>query len=313
MFKKNPQFGVVIGRFHTDELTPGHISLLDHVNRKHKHMVVLVGYNDVRETPHNPLPYVLRIEMIQEMYPHAIVRPQPDSKINPDHWSQTVDTLLADICGDDEAILYGSRKSFIPLYSGGYQTEEIESAPGPSATEVRAIIGANIGGGKEYRRGYIAAILNQFAVTDPVVDVAIVSRDYKQVLLGRRGPGGALRFPGGFVDRADYSHEAAAIRERTEEVLKIVTSEPAYVASMEVESSRYGDSGYGMKTILFCVVYESGDAEAGDDLDSVEWVDLSADLADHIDPSHVPLLHTLLQYREKQKVWRLNAATPAAS
>lgn len=296
---KQMSFGVVIGRFQVHALHVGHRHLLDYASARHEQLVILVGYNDVRSMPRNELPVGIRIGMIQHTYPDALVLPLPDSKISNEHWSRTVDTTIVSIAGDQRATLYGSRDSFIPKYSGRFNTAEVPALPDVSGTVLRNGISETSVVTAEQRWGWMAAIRSQRAVIDSVVDTAVVSDDWRQVLMGRRGPGGPLGFFGGFLDHSDTSDEAAALREQTEEVTGITTGELMYVGSRVVDDPRYQGSSYQMMTRFFVTEYVDGEPVGADDMPLVEWVDLQPETKTLVKESHHPLFDLLLEYRSR--------------
>lgn len=298
------RWGVAIGRFQLHELHEGHIALLDHVSRQHQQMLVLIGETDIRFTPKDPYPFFIRKLVLQDRYPRAEIRCIKDSKIGPEHWSSTVDACIAEVSAKGKAVLYGSRDCFISKYSGMHQTKCIDEVPHVSATKIRgSLIDSLIetfAHTLAFRVGWLAAIMKQYKVTDPTVDVVIHTSDWSRILMGRRGAGSSLRFFGGFVDPADQSYEDAAKRERSEEALDVVVTEPAYIGSLRINDPRYMRSTYGIMTAFYGMEYKGGIASAGDDMGLVEWCDLEASLIERVSPTHHGLFKLLLAHKEKQ-------------
>tara|TARA_B100000508_G_scaffold31981_2_gene24612 strand:- start:3277 stop:4185 length:909 start_codon:yes stop_codon:yes gene_type:complete len=296
---KEKTLGVVIGRFQIHELHEGHVALLDLVEQKHEQMLILVGHNSIRFNTADPFPFHIRKQMLESRYPRATVLPLPDSPISNEHWSETVDAKVSSVSYNGGSVLYGSRDSFIPKYHGKFSTEEVPELPNRSATQVREEAAGNHIDDSMFRLGWLAAINAQHAVTDPTVDVVIHTPDWSKILMGRRGPGSALRFFGGFVDPEDESLEAAVSRERAEEALGIEVREPEYVGSCRIKDPRYAKSCYGIMTTLFAMEYLEGNVSAGDDMGVAEWVKLTPDLRNQIAEEHRPLFDLLFVYKKQ--------------
>lgn len=290
--------GVVIGRFQVPELHVGHRHLIDYVSARHDRVLILIGYNDVRYMPRNELSISIRIVMVQQAYSHATVLPLSDSKISNEHWSNVVDAIITSVT-TGEAMLYGSRDSFIPKYSGRYPTHEVPEVSDISGTNIReALTPASIQT-SEQRHGWMTAIRSQYLITDSVVDVAVMSPDWRRVLMGRRGPGAPLGFFGGFLDRTDLSDEAGAKREQTEEVTGITTGPLEYVGSFPVDDPRYRGSGYRMMSRFFVTEYIDGDPAGDDDMPVVEWAALDQQTRTLVKSPHLPLYDMLLEHRSQ--------------
>ncbi len=298
--KKLDSLGVVIGRFQIHELHEGHVALLDHVVERHKQLLILIGHNNIRFNTADPFPFHIRKQMLETRYPRAIILPLLDSPVSNEHWSSVVDEKVESASNNGEAILYGSRDSFIPKYHGRFPTELVSEFPNRSGTEVRQDAASQHIDDPLFRLGWLAAIHAQYVVTDPTVDVAIHTPDFKRVLMGRRGENSPLRFIGGFVDKTDQSYEEAAIRERLEEAVGAQVGEPVYVGSQRINDKRYGRSEYGIITTFFAMEYQGGDATAGDDMGLVVWCDLDESIVDQIIPEHRPLFTLLLKYKARK-------------
>lgn len=288
--------GVVIGRFQVPALHAGHQHTIDTAATNHDRLVILIGYNDVRCMPRNEMPVGMRVAMVQEAYPEALVLPLPDSKIGNEDWSQQVDQVLDGIRADGEVMLYGSRDSFARHYHGRFPVTDVPSVPGLSGTSLRAGLTAKHITTEAERRGWIAAIRSQYPVTDSVVDVAVVSPDWKRVLLGSRGQSAGLRFFGGFLDATDASDAVAAKREQTEEVIGIKVSDPQFIDSIRINDPRYRNNGkgWGVMTRFHVSVYESGEPTGNDDIALVTWVDLTPQTKRQLVASHHELFDLLL-------------------
>lgn len=299
--------GVVIMRGQIPELHAGHRALIDYAIAANDQVLVLVGYNDVRCMPGNPLTVSQRIHMIQEAYPGQIsVLPLPDSKesdpvIGNRNWSLAVDAVIRGYVTNDQVTLYGGRNSFIPAYSGVYSTEEVPEVLGVSATDVRTRLSANSILTKEQREGWIACIYNQYPVMDNVCDTALVSKDWKQVWLGRRTEDGIPGFLGGFQDAGDVSDEQTAVRENSEEVTGVVRGDAIYIGSVLVDSPRYRPSKgkCQMRSRLFAFECLSGTPQGADDMPFGDWYPLTAETRDVIKVIHRDMYDQLLEYKRR--------------
>ena len=300
MTKKAQCLGVAIGRFQIPELHEGHLTLLDRIAERHDQMLILVGHNTIRFNTDDPYPFHIRKQMLEGRYPRATILPLMDSPTSNEHWSATVDQKVRSVSYNGKAVLYGSRDSFIPKYSGVYPTQELPELKQVSATQVRAQHGDQTYDDPMFRKGWLAAIQSQYPVTDPTVDMAIHTADFSQVLLGRRGVGAPLRFFGGFVDPEDESFELAAGREQIEEAMGIKVTAPQYIASKRIRDPRYGKSKYGVMTTFFAMEFQGGVPEAGDDMGLTEWCDLDERLLTLVAPEHVVLVELLLKYKQEQ-------------
>lgn len=313
---KKPEVGVMIGRFQTPYLHEGHIGVLEKVSEMHSNLVVFLGIPRIQNTKRNPLDFATRRKLIQDKCPEAIVMALPDHRSD-EKWSENVDNTLATIFPEKEAILYGSRDSFIPHYHGKHKTQLLDAIDSHNATDIRANAASEVLDSDEFRAGVIYGISKQRPVTYPTVDIVVANYD-GQILLARKPAEDKFRFVGGFVDRTDDSYEMAARRELYEET-KLSGLKGTYVASQQIKDWRYEREDSGIMTSLF-LFYEwdqMGRPEASDDIAEVKWFDLSElfeheqepslgdghvppikytwKLEDKIVPEHIVLMQTFLQ------------------
>jgi bifunctional NMN adenylyltransferase/nudix hydrolase len=265
------EVGVIIGRFQTNRLHEGHINLISHVLSNHKKTIILLGVSRVQNTKKNPLDFASRKAMIQKLFPSVMILPIMDQRYN-EKWSQDVDNAISLPFGEKRAIIYGSRDSFIPFYSGKNHVIELESSQDHNATNIRAEVAKETLDSSEFRAGVIYSTFNQRPVTYPTVDV-VVHDGKGNILLAKKPNEQYWRFVGGFVDRTDASYEAAAFRELAEETGgNLNVTNARYIASMMVDDWRYRKEESGIMTTLFLMDKSWGSAKASDDIAEVSWV-----------------------------------------
>jgi bifunctional NMN adenylyltransferase/nudix hydrolase len=269
--KENIEIGVIIGRFQTNTLHEGHLNLISHVLSNHKKTIILLGVSRIQNTKKNPLDFASRKAMIQKLYPSVVILPIMDQRSN-EKWSQDVDNAISLPFGEKKAIIYGSRDSFIPFYSGKNHVIELESSQDHNATNIRAEVAKEVLDSSEFRAGVIYSTFNQRPVTYPTVDV-VVHDGKGNILLAKKPHEQYWRFVGGFVDRTDKSYEEAAYRELSEETGgNLNVTNARYIASIKVEDWRYKKEESGIMTTLFLMDKLWGSAKASDDIAEVSWI-----------------------------------------
>lgn len=304
--------GVIVGRFQTDELTQGHMDLIDSVIDRHKKTIIFIGLSSVQATKNNPLDYRARFNMINEKYPKLDVYYIKDHPSNKE-WSKQLDDMIGNsIPPESKVTLYGSRDSFISSYEGRYKCEELIQREFVSATKIREDISYSVGNSSDFRKGAIWATQNQYDSCFPTVDVAIVKKNEFGIITdilfaGKRIDGGKKRFIGGFVQpqsNPDYSSgsylEQQAKREVSEET-HLEVSDFKYLGSFVIDDWRYRSEKNKIVTTLFMASYIYGKPEADDDIDHLEWVDVN-----NLDDVDVVEYHQFLLERVKGEVKQIN-------
>ena len=283
--------GVLVGRFQVHELHEAHRDLIDTVIAKHDRVIIFIGLSPLRNTVNNPLDFNTRKRMIQETYPDVEVYYVKDNPSD-EAWSRGLDREIQQFLKPYQtAVLYGSRDSFIPYYSGIFPTQELESTKYISGTEVRKRIANKYTNSAAFRAGAISASLDRYPTCFPCVDIAILDRSRGMVLLGKKDGEAHLRFIGGFADPKSPDYETDARREVMEEA-GIEVGGLVYIGSTIINDWRYRKETDKIKTMLFVGTYIHGRPQAADDIAHVEWVSLSDLLEGKIKimPEHEPLV-----------------------
>jgi len=294
---KNPlTLGVVIGRFQVPDLHEGHRHLIDTAFRRSDAVLILIGSRKGFPTDRNPLPYRVREAMLRDAYPDAVILELPDHPSN-GSWSETVDRIVAETAPGAEAMLYGSRDSFVGSYSGTHPIIVIPELGHHSGTGLRDEAGKTIRTSTDFRAGLIHAQYVREPISYQTVDIAVVRHGDQAVLLGKKSVSKGLWLIGGFVDPKDRSLEQAALRELSEEAGKLNTHELHYLGSYRMNDFRYRGESDLIMTALFAAYHLSGNPCARDDIEAVEWVPFRK-LADRVDPEHRILAERVVQFIE---------------
>ena len=301
--------GVIVGRFQVADLHEGHRALFDHVLAKHRHVLVVTGNTATKGSQRNPLDFGTRFLLLTSAFDLKVARGELLVKSLNDQqsdavWSENLDALIEECSSwwrpvPSRVVLYGSRDSFIPHYSGKHETSLFEAFGACSGTEARKEIARAPLSSIDFRKGVIYATQNRFPISYQAVDIAIVRQpanatEETHVLLGRKPGEMSWRFPGGFVDPTDMSLEHAAAREAKEETgVDVKPHTLKYIASMRVNDWRYRSETDKIMTSFYRADSFSGLAFAGDDLEEVRWFPLSQ-LITRISEVHLGLVYQLI-------------------
>lgn len=295
---------VVIARFQTPFLHPGHRLLLDGIAARHHRTVVVLGVSPVKGGKRNPYDFYTRERMLKAAYPNLFVLPLPDHPSDA-AWSNSLDALLAQTFPGESFLLYGGRNSFIAAYSGKLPVEELPEQSGHSATAIRTALSDKVLSSEDFRLGINYACQNRYAKVYPTVDVALFKEERSYLLLGRKLGRPEWRLPGGFADAGDADFESAARRELCEECGGVETTAMHYIGSAKIDDWRYRSEEDKIITMLFAADLVYGHPEAGDDLERVQWfaVDGLERMMDEgrIAKEHHALMLLLLQKAAAQK------------
>lgn len=295
---------VFIARFQTPYLHEGHIHILNEIVFRHNKLVIILGVAPVKGSKRNPFDFYTRERMIKQAFPGVIVLPLKDSASD-EVWSEQLDRLLNDTFPQERFILYGSRDSFIPFYHGSLSTRELPEAGPYSATTIREEHSDKVLDSEDFRMGINYAYNNMYAKVYPTVDIALFKEAGSKLLLGRKGKASGWRLPGGFVDPADSSFETAAKRELLEECGDLEVSDIQYVISRKIDDWRYRKEEGKIISSLFTASLVYGNPTAKDDLEKVEWFNVSElqkmMKEENIVAEHHDLIKSLLKHLEKIK------------
>lgn len=290
---------VLVARFQLHMLHQAHTELIDTALRNHSRVIIVLGLSQVKGSINDPLDFQTRKQMILEAYPSTdypnlsicYIADNPSDK----KWSKNLDAIISAQCGpNDEVVLYGSRDSFISYYSGNYNTVELKATISISATEIRKQVANAPVSAPDFRAGVIWGAYQRYPTVYSTVDIALIDRPNNKILLGRKSTDQFLRFPGGFADPlVDKSFEDSAKRELREETGINVTGVHC-IGTTIVNDWRYRDNpNEKIFTHLYVGFYSMGPIVAGDDLASVQWVDLKNLNENLFVPEHVELFKML--------------------
>lgn len=290
--------GVIIARFQSPYLHAGHQALIDNVQRRHKKIVMVLGVSPVLGSKRNPLDFHTREQMIKYDYPEVVVLPLSDHPLDT-VWSANLDQLLINTFPGNTFTLYGSRGSFISLYSGQLTVTPLPENSTHSATLIRQQISEQVLNSVEFRTGVIYAYSNMYDKVYPTVDIALFQHNKTKLLLGKKNIDNKWRLIGGFADPGDESFEEAAARELREECGTVETSAMLYEKSFRVNDWRYQHENDKIITTLFSADFVSGSPQGSDDIAEVKWFSL-AELenlmhARHTVPEHEPQFTYILK------------------
>jgi bifunctional NMN adenylyltransferase/nudix hydrolase len=303
--KKVRKIGAAPMRLQTPELHDGHIKLIETMIAENDMVIILLGVPPIKLSKRNPLDFRTRKMMVLGEFPSVVVLPLNDVPASDKAWSENLDTLINDVTYDGtnseiDVTLYGSRDSFIPYYSGGFNIKEIaEVEGGLSGTYLREQACKSPVDSKSFRKGVIYATNDRFNISYQTVDAFIVSDD-GYVLMGKKPHRDKYCMIGGFVEPNNDTFESAVIREVQEETGLIITTTPRYLFSARVNDARYLREDDKIMTAVFLVTY-NGDksiAKGDDDIEEVRWIKLKDIRHNMFVDAHQELVEKILQ-----KLW----------
>ena len=288
--------GVIVARFQVDDLTEGHVDLIQQVVDSHYKTIIILGLSPVKCTKYNPLDFEARKQLLLAKYPDITVLYLKDT-YDDVIWSNCLDRMIKDIIGpNDKPYLYGSRDSFIKYYSGKYECIELEQNVFVSGTDVRKAISKQVKASSDFRTGVIWAVGNQYPKCISTVDICLYKKDNQgnvKILLGKRDTEPKYRFIGGFVPPGE-TYEQTAIRETKEET-DLDIEDPKYLKSFVIDDWRYRKEADKITTSLF-LAKASSNPKPGDDIDELRWFVLDEVIVYNIVDEHKELIQCVLDY-----------------
>ena len=295
MREKLPEVGVIIGRFQVHNLHHEHLKLIETVIDLHDKVIILLGTTTAINTKKNPLDFITRKMMIDREFSNITVLPLPDCKSN-QVWSKNIDTKISEVFPGLDAVLYGSRDSFIPYYKGKHKTTELQPESYISATDIRESISKKTLQSSDFRAGIIYSVYSQYPIMFSTVDVIIVSGT--QILLGRKKDETLWRFIGGFVDPTDKSDIAACKREASEET-GLELADFRFICSKSISDWRYrGIKDRGIMTHFYEAKYIFGSPQPMDDIEELKWFEFEPKIASILVEDHVELFSEYIKWKK---------------
>jgi bifunctional NMN adenylyltransferase/nudix hydrolase len=289
--------GVIVARFQLHKLHEGQKEMINFVLNHHKKIILFLGIARAEGSKSNPLDFATRKAMVQADYPNLVILPVQDQK-HDTVWSEILDQQISMPFGEKKALLYGSRDSFLPHYTGRHATTELTSAIDMSATQIRLEVSKEILQSEDFRAGIIHQSHAQRAKMYPTVDICAYN-DKGQILLAKKPHEFKWRFIGGFVDPSDDNLEMSARREFGEETSGSHITNLKYIMSRRVNDWRYKNEDSKIMTTLFLGRFAFGNAKPSDDIAELRWEDISyftqlSKIKDEVVKGHQGLLSNLV-------------------
>jgi bifunctional NMN adenylyltransferase/nudix hydrolase len=300
------EVGIIVGRFQVPELHEVHKEIIQRVVDNHPRVLLFIGLapDSCRCTYNNPLDYEARRAMIKHAFPSVeihYVKDQPTDS----NWSKDLDTQIHNFTGvGQKVVLYGGRDSFIPHYCGKYPVIELTASKIVSGKEIRKNVGIKSKNTAEFREGVVWAVENQWPAALPTVDIAIIDRKGRRVLLAKKPGETELRFVGGFASVGSLCYEDDAKREAQEET-GLEVDNIIYLKSFKVDDWRYRSERNKIKTMFFVADYIFGAPVAADDIAEVHWVSFDNLRAAVVRPGHKPLRDCLVEYLTRNNLFSI--------
>lgn len=247
---KDYEVGTIIGRFQTNKLHQGHRDLINFALDNHKKVIILLGMSKMPDTNKNPLDFASRKLMIQKEFPSVMILPISDTKTN-EKWSEEVDKIVAVPYGEKKTVIYGSRDSFIPFYSGVNEVIELEPSETYNATNIRKEIARETLDSEDFRAGIIYSTFNHKPEVKPYV-FSLVQNFKGEILLGKYKDEKYYHLIGDFTKTEDDNLETTSKRNLNEVTnSNINVTNVRYLTSCKFTDWRHrGESSSIMATIL---------------------------------------------------------------
>lgn len=292
---KKSTIGVIIGRFQLHELHEAHRAMIEYVIQRHEKVLLFLGITDAIGTRKDPLDFLTRKLMIESIYGSDLVIMPLKDQISNELWSEKLDEKIREVFPLGSVLLYGSRDSFIPFYSGKFECIELEPEKYVNATDIRKMCSERVISSPDFRAGVIYGIYNMYPTMYSTIDAAIINYETNEVLLGQKIGETKWRFVGGFVDVADESEEHAVRREVMEET-GLEVGDIKFICSQKINDWRYkGMKDKGVMTHFYACKYIFGGPQPSDDICALKWFQLNSVFVDQIIDGHKSLFLKLLE------------------
>jgi bifunctional NMN adenylyltransferase/nudix hydrolase len=294
------EFGVIVGRFQVPTLHEAHLEIIDEVRAQHERVIIFLGVARTINTVRNPLDVWTRTQMIQAKFPDVIISHIPDFKEDIS-WVKELDNRIREIAPRGDVMLYGGRDSFIPHYenNGQFQCSYLKTKESLSGTENRRVASRQPLDSPDFRAGMIYAAHSRYPASVQCVDVAILSEDNTEILLGRRDVETQWRLIGGHVEPKHATFEAAC-REEAQEEAGVSITDPVYVGSFRSTDWRYQKEIDKIMTALFRCRIMFGPPRAGDDIDHIKWYKLKDITEEMVVADHWTMIQVLKEKESKR-------------
>ena len=273
--------GVIVGRFQTPDITPGHEFLFEEVYKRHDNIVVFIGCKPPNYQPDekNPLDFFSRKAMIQGSKPNVSVLSITDNREDIE-WSLELDKRIDEVRGTFDVILYGSRDSFISHYKGRFETYELESNIIYSATSVREKIIQSAKESEDFRAGVIYGLSNKLVCGLHHSYGLIVQKDKKgyKVLLGKkRGEKEYTLFGGIYNPETDKSYSDTVKRNIREQLGKnFEIGSTKFLFDSQLNHWAYSSSNEKIHGNFFICEVAWGYPTPNSEFELVEWVPIES-------------------------------------
>lgn len=300
--------GVIVARFQTSRLTPGHVHLLNTALLQNDEVLLFLGCAAQKNSESDPIDFVWRQSMVQSdprlfiAGRKLIIMPvydKGDDKV----WSEQVHSLIdLNRTHDSHVRLYGSRdSSFLNGFRSEYEKVELLPFAEFSATELRGQIAKQYPSGREgddkIREGLIIASHQRYAAVFSAVDNAILERreGVLGVWMGRKPAQERFRFIGGFTEPTSANDEEDVIREGEEET-GLITAAPHYIGNLTVDDWRYRRGKDKIRTRLFATIVVGGKPVAADDIAELKFVPIEMMPNLEVVCEHKPIMNMFLEW-----------------
>ncbi|MDP3956929.1 MAG: adenylyltransferase/cytidyltransferase family protein [bacterium] len=127
--------GVIVGRFQVPELHAGHRYLVETVIEQCDHVLVVLGLAKI-VSERNPFSQEARAALFRTLHEKIRLAEIADHPSD-EEWSNALDQIIIAHFPDADVTLYGSRDSFLLVYSGRFKTMHLPPVPAPSGTDIR--------------------------------------------------------------------------------------------------------------------------------------------------------------------------------